>query len=205
MKQTSVLEFEAASGSLEAASNSKESHSIISISEKKKDKKEKHKLKLVKKSKQADKDTEVENKGKWWHTYDISQRNNNMYSITWTPTSKSEIFQNTWKTKQNSQLLAIHDTVMKSWPLFTIFCNILKWVFKLFEASFLNWVSFTWVILKKTNLFVLGEELCIFGVPLEVAVERQRCHDGVPLPMVRLHEFILLILSRIWTSYKVLS
>ena len=62
--KTSGLEFEAASGSLEAASNSKESHSIISISEKKKDKKEKHKLKLVKKSKQADKDTEVENKGK---------------------------------------------------------------------------------------------------------------------------------------------
>lgn len=29
-----------------------------------------------------------------------------------------------------------------------------------------------------------GEELCIFGVPLEVAVERQRCHDGIPLPMV---------------------
>ena len=29
-----------------------------------------------------------------------------------------------------------------------------------------------------------GEELCIFGVPLGVAVERQRCHDGVPLPMV---------------------
>ena len=65
MKQNSLtVEFEAASGSLEAASNSKESHSIISISEKKKDKKEKHKLKLVKKSKQADKDTEVENKGK---------------------------------------------------------------------------------------------------------------------------------------------
>ena len=31
---------------------------------------------------------------------------------------------------------------------------------------------------------VKGEELCIFGVPLEMAVERQRCHDGVPLPMV---------------------
>ena len=29
-----------------------------------------------------------------------------------------------------------------------------------------------------------GEELCIFGVPLEVAVERQKCHDGIPLPMV---------------------
>ena len=28
------------------------------------------------------------------------------------------------------------------------------------------------------------EELCIFGVPLEVAAERQRCHDGIPLPMV---------------------
>ena len=24
----------------------------------------------------------------------------------------------------------------------------------------------------------------IFGVPLEVAVERNRCHDGIPLPMV---------------------
>ena len=44
----------------------------------------------------------------------------------------------------------------------------------------------------KTNLLILGEELCIFGVPLEVAVERQRCHDGVPLPMVRFHEFSLL-------------
>ena len=42
----------------------------------------------------------------------------------------------------------------------------------------------------KTNLLILGEELCIFGVPLEVAVERQRCHDGVPLPMVRFHELM---------------
>ena len=29
-----------------------------------------------------------------------------------------------------------------------------------------------------------SEELCIFSVPLEMAVERQRCHDGIPLPMV---------------------
>ena len=29
-----------------------------------------------------------------------------------------------------------------------------------------------------------GEELCIFGVPLEVAVERQKCHDAIALPMV---------------------
>ena len=29
-----------------------------------------------------------------------------------------------------------------------------------------------------------SEELCIFGVPLEMAAERQKCHDGIPLPMV---------------------
>ena len=28
------------------------------------------------------------------------------------------------------------------------------------------------------------EDCPIFGVPLEVAVERNRCHDGIPLPMV---------------------
>ena len=37
---------------------------------------------------------------------------------------------------------------------------------------------------KFLQKFVSGEELCIFGVPLEVAVERQRCHDGISLPMV---------------------
>jgi RalA-binding protein 1 len=29
-----------------------------------------------------------------------------------------------------------------------------------------------------------SEESCIFGVPLEVAVERSKCHDGVKLPVV---------------------
>ncbi len=30
----------------------------------------------------------------------------------------------------------------------------------------------------------VAEDCPIFGVPLEVAVERNRCHDGIPLPMV---------------------
>jgi hypothetical protein len=33
-------------------------------------------------------------------------------------------------------------------------------------------------------LLLLGEELCIFGVALGLAVERQRCHDGIALPIV---------------------
>jgi hypothetical protein len=31
---------------------------------------------------------------------------------------------------------------------------------------------------------VKTEESCIFGVPLEVAVERSKCHDGIKLPVV---------------------
>ena len=37
---------------------------------------------------------------------------------------------------------------------------------------------------KECEAEAKNEELCIFGVPLDVAVERQRCHDGIPLPMV---------------------
>ncbi len=31
---------------------------------------------------------------------------------------------------------------------------------------------------------IKSEEIAIFGVPLELAAERQKCHDGIPLPLV---------------------
>jgi hypothetical protein len=34
------------------------------------------------------------------------------------------------------------------------------------------------------NLICISEEPPIFGVSLEEAVSRSRCHDGVPLPLV---------------------
>ena len=43
---------------------------------------------------------------------------------------------------------------------------------------------FVYISEKECEAEAKNEELCIFGVPLDVAVERQRCHDGIPLPMV---------------------
>lgn len=43
------------------------------------------------------------------------------------------------------------------------------------------------IIYSFTNLihyFISIEDLPIFGVPLSVAVERSKCHDGVDIPLI---------------------